>query len=67
MPSSVKEMLTVANAAVPRVPPADRMRRLWAFLMRRGFPAGLVHERLRALWPTQGEILEGLEVVSETE
>jgi regulatory protein len=46
----------------PRVAPADRMRRMWVFLMRRGFPAGLVHERLRALWPAQGEILEGLEV-----
>jgi len=45
----------------------DRTRRLWAFLMRRGFPAGLVQERLRALWPAQGEILEGLEVVPADE
>ena len=50
-----------------RVPVPDRTRRLWAFLMRRGFPAGLVQERLRALWPAQGEILEGLEVVPADE
>jgi regulatory protein len=48
-----------------RVAPPDRLRRLWAFLIRRGFPAGLVHARLRALWPGQDEILEGLEVEPE--
>src|SRR5262249_34670377 len=29
--------------------PARRLRKLWAFLVRRGFPADLVHARLRAL------------------
>ena len=48
-----------------KVAPEIRMKRLWAFLMRRGFPAGLVHERLYALWPKQGEILEGLEVAED--
>jgi len=33
------------------VEPARRLPRLWAFLLRRGFAAGLVHERLSALWP----------------
>ena len=49
----------------PKVEPRLRIQRLWAFLLRRGFPAGLVQERLRSLWPGQGEILEGLEVVPE--
>jgi regulatory protein len=51
----------------PRVEPALRMRRLFVFLLRRGFPANLVHERLRALWPKPGESLEELEVVDETD
>jgi len=41
--------------------PAKRLRGLWAFLVRRGFPAALVHERLRALWPRWSDALEGLE------
>ena len=41
--------------------PALRIRKLWAFLLRRGFPAGLVGERLRALWPRWQDALEGLE------
>ena len=41
--------------------PAHRLRKLWAFLVRRGFPAGLVHDRLGALWPRWREALEGLE------
>jgi regulatory protein len=44
-----------------RVPPARRLPRLWAFLLRRGFAAGLVHERLSALWPRWADALEGLE------
>jgi regulatory protein len=40
--------------------PAKRMRKLWAFLLRRGFPAGLVAERLSALWPRHRSDLEGL-------
>jgi regulatory protein len=51
----------------PRVEPGPRMRRLFVFLLRRGFPAALVHERLRALWPKPGESLEELEVVDETD
>lgn len=44
-----------------RVEPARRLPRLWAFLVRRGFAAGLVHERLSALWPRWSDALEGLE------
>ncbi len=45
--------------------PADRVRKLWAFLVRRGFPPALVHDRLRALWPRWRDALEGLEPVEE--
>lgn len=31
--------------------PPQRLRKLWAFLLRRGFPPALVRERLTALWP----------------
>ena len=41
--------------------PARRMRKLWAFLVRRGYPAGLVSERLRALWPRWSDTVEDLE------
>jgi regulatory protein len=41
--------------------PQRRLRKLWAFLVRRGFPASLVHDRLGALWPKWREALEGLE------
>ena len=41
--------------------PRLRLRKLWAFLVRRGFPAGLVHDRLGALWPKWREALDGLE------
>ena len=41
--------------------PARRLKGLWAFLIRRGFPAGLVGDRLRALWPRWGDALAGLE------
>ncbi len=44
-----------------RVEPARRLPRLWAFLLRRGFAAGLVHDRLSALWPRWADALEGLE------
>jgi regulatory protein len=44
-----------------RVEPALRLPRLWAFLLRRGFAAGLVHARLSALWPRWSDALEGLE------
>ena len=45
--------------------PSRRVRKLWAFLMRRGFPADLVHARLRALWPRWSDALEGLEPEEE--
>jgi regulatory protein len=48
-------------AAHTRDEPAQRVRKLWGFLVRRGFPPGLVHERLRALWPRWQEALQGLE------
>jgi regulatory protein len=41
--------------------PERRLRKLWAFLVRRGFPADLVHARLRTLWPRWSDALEGLE------
>jgi len=44
-----------------RVEPVRRLPRLWAFLLRRGFAAGLVHSRLSALWPRWADALEGLE------
>jgi regulatory protein len=43
------------------VEPVRRLPRLWAFLLRRGFAAGLVHDRLSALWPRWADALEGLE------
>jgi len=50
-----------------REEPVQRIRKLWAFLLRRGFPAGLVRERLSALWPRWGDALTGLEPVEESE
>ena len=41
--------------------PRDRLRKLWAFLVRRGFPADLVRARLAALWPRWRDALDGLE------
>jgi regulatory protein len=45
--------------------PERRIRRLWAFLVRRGFPPATVHGRLRALWPRWGDALEGLDLPDE--
>jgi len=45
----------------PHDPPAHRVRKLWAFLVRRGFPSDVVHGRLRALWPRWQDGLDGLE------
>jgi regulatory protein len=45
--------------------PAQRVRKLWAFLVRRGFPHALVQARLRALWPRWQDALEGLEPADE--
>ena len=48
-----------------RVEPQRRLPRLWAFLVRRGFPPGLVRERLSALWPRWSDALLGLEPTEE--
>jgi regulatory protein len=40
--------------------PLQRIRKLWAFLLRRGFPAELARERLAVLWPRWREGLEEL-------
>jgi regulatory protein len=45
--------------------PRKRLRRLWAFLLRRGFPGALVEQRLRSLWPRWSDALEGLEAPEE--
>jgi regulatory protein len=50
-----------------RVEPSRRLPRLWAFLLRRGFPAGLVRDRLAALWPRWADALEGLEPAEPVE
>jgi len=43
--------------------PRERLRRLWALLLRRGFPADLVRTRLLELWPTWRDALDGLDPV----
>jgi SOS response regulatory protein OraA/RecX len=45
----------------------ERLRRLWAMLLRRGFPAELVRERLQALWPRWRDALDGLEPAEREE
>jgi SOS response regulatory protein OraA/RecX len=46
-----------------REDPERRLRNLWAFLLRRGFPATLILSRLKALWPRWQDALDGLEPV----
>lgn len=41
--------------------PRERLRKLWAYLVRRGFPSDLVRSRLTALWPAWRDALDGLE------
>ena len=43
--------------------PRRRLRSVWAALVRRGFPASLVSERVAALWPRWRDALVGLEAV----
>jgi regulatory protein len=50
-----------------RVEPAQRLPRLWAFLLRRGFAPGLVRDRLCALWPRWSDALDGLEPLDPAE
>jgi len=45
--------------------PERRMQKLWAFLLRRGYPAALVGSRLRALWPSWRSALDGLEPLED--
>jgi len=47
-----------------RIESPRRLRRLWAYLLRRGFPAALVAARLRALAPDLDEALDGLASIS---
>ena len=44
-----------------REEPARRLRKLFGFLLRRGFPASLIDRRLRALWPRYRDVLEDVE------
>jgi len=44
-----------------RVESQKRLRRLWAYLLRRGFPAALVATRLRALAPDLDETVDAIE------
>ena len=41
--------------------PRRRMRKLCDHLLRRGFPGSLVRDRVRALWPSWSEMLDGAE------
>ena len=50
-----------------RVEPAQRLPRLWAFLLRRGFAPGLVRDRLCGLWPRWSDALDGLEPLDPAE
>jgi regulatory protein len=45
--------------------PRRRLRGVWAALVRRGFPAPLVSERVAALWPRWRDALQGLEAEDE--
>lgn len=47
-----------------RVAVDARRRRLFAFLLRRGFASGLITERLRSLWPEWKGALDELEMTS---
>jgi regulatory protein len=45
--------------------PRARVQKLWAFLLRRGYPADQVRTSLRALWPRWSDALDGLEPAEE--
>jgi hypothetical protein len=47
--------------------PRRRLRKLWGFLLRRGYPVALVDERLKALWPRWSDAIEGLDPLEEVE
>jgi regulatory protein len=44
-----------------REAPEKRARGLYMYLIRRGFPATLILERFRVLWPRYRDLLEGVE------
>jgi regulatory protein len=44
-----------------REAPEKRARGLYMYLIRRGFPATLILERFRVLWPRHRDLLEGVE------
>ena len=47
--------------------PGKRARGLYMYLIRRGFPAILILERFRVLWPRHRDLLEGVEPLGESE
>jgi regulatory protein len=47
--------------------PRRRLPKLWAFLLRRGYPAAVVQERLKILWPRLADALEGLDPLEPEE
>ena len=47
--------------------PRSRLRKLWAFALRRGYAPEHVQRVLRALWPRLQDAIEGLEPVDEGE
>lgn len=49
----------------PRDEPRERLRKLWGFLQRKGFPGDLVRQRLSALWPRFSDALDGLDPVED--
>ena len=53
-----------------REEPRHRLRKLWGFLLRRGYPPEVVSQRLRTLWPGLSDTIEDLDQtapgVSET-
>jgi len=47
--------------------PEKRARGLYMYLIRRGFPAILILERFRVLWPRHRDLLEGVEPLDASE
>ena len=60
-------MSSFTSAMGPGPMSANTAAGIALFLIRRGFPAGLVQDRLRVLWPRWGDALEGLEPAEEPE
>jgi regulatory protein len=47
--------------------PRRRLRSVWAALVRRGFPAAMVSQRIAALWPRWRDALDGLDAPENDE